>query len=177
MNDLGIDLDALARRLRKAPLAAEGGVRGPWGTEAVEMMLPHRDPMRLVDGVDAFDPAGNWIVGHRFVRPDDPVFAGHFPTFPVYPGVLHLEMIGQIGLCLGWLVQNGAPEPTKQAPPVDARVVRVHHAAFFEAVRPGDRVTIAGERVVDDPLCGVIAGQVRRGDVICSTCVLEVYFV
>jgi len=175
---LDIDLDALTRRLRRKPVFPEHGAHAvSLGTEAVELMLPHRDPMRLVDGIDAFDPDAALVLGHRVVAEDDPIFAGHFPDFPVYPGVLQLEMIGQIGLCLAWLLEHGVPGPDASAPPVDARVVRVHHASFLGAVSPGDRLELAGERVVDDPLCGVIAGQVRRGDAICSTCVLEVYFV
>jgi 3-hydroxymyristoyl/3-hydroxydecanoyl-(acyl carrier protein) dehydratase len=133
--------------------------------------------MRLVDGIVAFDRDNARVLGRARTRPEDPVFAGHFPGNPVYPGVLHLEMIGQIGLCLAWLMENGPWTPASKAPPVDARVVRVHHAAFLDAVRPGEDLLLVGERVVDDPLCGVIAGQVRRGDTVCSTCVLEVYFV
>ena len=175
MSDLEFDLDRLSRRLRRKPVFADAAAHAvDLGTDVVERMIPHRPPMRLVDRITAFDPASALVLGTCLVSVDDPVFGGHFPGHPVYPGVLQLEMIGQIGLCLAWLVANG---PGGDGPPVDARVVRVHHAAFLGAVSPGDTVTLAGERVVDDPLCGVIAGQVRIGDNICSTCVLEVYFV
>ncbi len=178
MSDLDLDLDALVRRLRRKPIFPEIGGHGvSYGTEAVELMIPHRPPMRLVDGIDAFDPEAATIAAQRYVDPADPVFGGHFPGNPVYPGVLQLEMIGQAGLCLSWLMEHGALDPANPAPPVDVRVTRVHAASFLAPVLPGDRLTIACERVIDDPLCGVIAGQIRRGDTICSTCVIEVYFV
>ena len=66
----------------------------------LDELIPHRPPFRLVDGVSAVDLAGFRIRGHRTFRADDLGFDGHFPQDPVYPGVLQLELLGQLGLCL-----------------------------------------------------------------------------
>ena len=68
--------------------------------DAVLTMIPHRDPFLFVDKITALDVHGNRIRGRRFISPDDPLFRGHFPGNPIYPGVLQLEMIGQLALCL-----------------------------------------------------------------------------
>ena len=166
---------ALPRSLARERLYADVVPSLGWGPDVVEQLLRHRPPMRLVDGIDAIDLDQRRIRGHRTVDATDPVLAGHFPGEPVYPGVLQLEMIGQIGLCLApFLVSGRVALP---ASPVDARVIRVHHAAFFEAVRPEDRLSLEAQVVEDSPLTAVIAGQVCRGAAICSTCILEVYLV
>lgn len=171
-------IEARLRRLRREHIFPDASAHAvSLGAEAVKGMLPHRPPLLFVDGIDAFDREGARILARASVDPGDPIFAGHFPGRPIYPGVLQLEMVGQAGLCLAWLLEHGPFDPTSAAPPLDARVTRVHGASFLAPVLPGDLLAITAERVIDDPLSGMIAGQVLRGGAICSTCALEVYLV
>ncbi|MCA9492193.1 MAG: beta-hydroxyacyl-ACP dehydratase [Myxococcales bacterium] len=128
----------------------------------LERQLPHRAPMRLLDRLLALDPGGRRALGTRFVDPDDPVLAGHFPGEPIYPGVLQLELMGQTGLLL--LCEQCRP-----------RIVGVESARFLDAVRPGD---VARAEVVvldEDSLRGRIAAQIWVRQRLCSAAVLEVY--
>ena len=93
------------RRQRLFEAAPEHAIN--LGRAAVEKLLPHRDPFLFVDRVTTADLAGGTISGERFIDVRDPVFDGHFPGRPIYPGMLQLETIGQLGLCLFGLIRNG----------------------------------------------------------------------
>ena len=95
-----MDYDALLKKHRKRLLISPEDVafKLQIGRRDIERILPHRDPFLLLDRLTGIDLAGELITGTRTVRRDDPVFEGHFPESPVYPGVLELEMIGQLGL-------------------------------------------------------------------------------
>jgi 3-hydroxymyristoyl/3-hydroxydecanoyl-(acyl carrier protein) dehydratase len=118
--------------------------------------------MRLVDALVALDAAGGRALGVRHVAADDPVLAGHFPGDPIYPGVLQLELMGQVGLCL----LDGELRP---------RVVGIEQARFLSALRPGDDARVHAAVLDVDPLRGRIAGQVWADDRLCSAAILEVY--
>lgn len=64
--------------------------------EQIKEVIPHRDPFLLIDEVIALDP-GVKCVARKVITPDEFWFQGHFPGYPVTPGVLILEMLAQTG--------------------------------------------------------------------------------
>lgn len=62
--------------------------------EAVKAVIPHRDPMLLVDTVEDLEP-GVQIVASFYVDPQREIFQGHFPNDPVLPGVYSVESMAQ----------------------------------------------------------------------------------
>ena len=140
-------------------------------------MLPHRDPFLLVDRISAIDLRQETMVGHRRIDPTDPIFRGHFPDYPVYPGCLQVEMMGQLTLCLHHLCSVGRSEVRADDAPNPLRMLRVHHALFQSEVRPDDEVVLLGKRVMHDSYTVVCAGQVLKGDTICALAIMEVFLV
>ena len=67
---------------------------------------PHRDPFLLIDEVLELEP-GKRVVAKKYIKPDEYWFKGHFPSYPVTPGVLVVEMLAQAGaVCALSLPEN-----------------------------------------------------------------------
>ncbi|MBO8129076.1 MAG: 3-hydroxyacyl-ACP dehydratase FabZ [Peptococcaceae bacterium] len=62
----------------------------------IKKILPHRYPFLLVDRIIELEP-GKRAVGIKNVTANEPFFQGHFPDYPVMPGVLILEALAQVG--------------------------------------------------------------------------------
>lgn len=64
--------------------------------EDIKKIIPHRSPMLLIDRVDELKP-GVSAVGYKGVTYNEPFFQGHYPDYPVMPGVLIVEAMAQTG--------------------------------------------------------------------------------
>jgi 3-hydroxyacyl-[acyl-carrier-protein] dehydratase len=68
----------------------------PLGPAQIRDLIPHRYPFLLVDRIDELEP-GARAVGIKNVTQNEPFFKGHFPDYPVMPGVLIIEAMAQVG--------------------------------------------------------------------------------
>ncbi len=64
--------------------------------EQIMEIIPHRDPFLLIDEVLEME-VGVRIKARKYIKPDEFWFKGHFPDYPVTPGVLMVEMLAQAG--------------------------------------------------------------------------------
>jgi beta-hydroxyacyl-ACP dehydratase FabZ len=101
--------------------------------QAIREILPHRYPMLLVDRIEELEEER--IVGIKNVTVNEPFFAGHFPDFPVMPGVMILETMAQVA---GVLVLNSIPDRKSKL----VLLASVEQAKFRKPVRPGDQLRI-----------------------------------
>lgn len=72
-----------------------------YNKEQIMEIIPHRDPFLLIDEVNEIEP-GKRVVATKYIKKDDFWFKGHFPDYPVTPGVLMIEMLAQAG-CVAML--------------------------------------------------------------------------
>ena len=97
--------------------------------------LPHRYPFLMVDRVVAFEPNTS-LTAFKNVTYNEPIFTGHFPQSPVFPGVLILEALAQASALLAFKSMGGYPsERTLYL------LVGIDKARFRRQVVPGDRLT------------------------------------
>ena len=167
--------DKELKMARRAPIfdAAALPHRVDYGREVIERLLPHRDNFLLVEHITALDPAAGRLVGQRTLAVDDPMFAGHFPGMPVYPGVLLVEMAGQHALCLAGFQQRGTHEMAADTTPAPVRLIRIHDASFITEAKPGDALTILAQTYDDDGWTFMALGQIYRGDTLISVSLFE----
>ncbi len=99
--------------------------------DAIREILPHRYPFLLVDRIEELETER--VVGIKNVTFNEPFFAGHFPDYPVMPGVLIIEAMAQVA---GVLVLSGIPDRKNKL----VLLAGVDGAKFRKPVRPGDQL-------------------------------------
>jgi 3-hydroxymyristoyl/3-hydroxydecanoyl-(acyl carrier protein) dehydratase len=170
--------EAIIGRLKRQPLllSAEHRREVAYGREQVGQLLPHRKPFDFIDTIDAIDIPGQMIETTSIIADNDPVFAGHFPGTPLYPGVLQIEIMGQAALCLTHFVRQQSTEIAPDCRPIQCVFTRVHNAGFIQAVPPGAILTVRARVLESDDFIGVMAAQILIKEQICSHAVLEAHF-
>lgn len=97
----------------------------------IEKMLPHRFPFLMVDKVMSIGE--ETIVGVKNVTMNEPIFTGHFPGNPVFPGVLQIEAMAQVG---GIFALSKVEDPHLYS----TYFMKIDKVKFKQKVMPGDTI-------------------------------------
>lgn len=149
-------------------MSGESGAR-IWDVEWIMSVLPHRYPLLLIDRVLEIEPQKR-IVALKNVTVNEPVFVGHFPGRPVFPGVLLVEGMAQAG---GVLLLHDMPNRLDKL----IYFMSIENAKFRRPVVPGDQVRFEVEvlrlRSLHCKLAGkaIVDGQVAAEAVLASAMV------
>lgn len=104
--------------------------------EQIKALIPHRYPFLLIDRVVELE-AGQRVVAIKNVSLNEPFLQGHFPDYPVMPGVLIVEALAQAGAVL----VLSDPRFAGQIP----FFARIDNCRFRQQVRPGDTLRLQME--------------------------------
>jgi 3-hydroxyacyl-[acyl-carrier-protein] dehydratase len=103
----------------------------------IQNILPHRYPFLLVDRITQLTPS-EYIEGFKNISISEPVFQGHFPGHPIYPGVLIIEGMAQAGGVLAFKSMNLNTQEEMQKKVV--YFMSIDKAKFRLPVTPGDQL-------------------------------------
>ena len=106
--------------------------------EQVKQILPHRDPMLLIDTVSEIEP-GVRVTASLWIDPARDIFRGHFPEEAVLPGVYTIEAMAQATD----LVLMTKQEYAGKVP----LLLGADKARFYKKIIPGDTLTIRAEMI------------------------------
>ncbi len=109
----------------------------------IKEYLPHRYPFLLVDRVLELEPEKR-IVAIKNVTINEPFFQGHFPHYPVMPGVLIVEAMAQAAALLSFKSMG-----SKRDENTVVYLVGIDGARFKRPVVPGDTLILEAEKLMD----------------------------
>lgn len=128
----------------------------------IQQLLPHRYPFLMIDRVVNYEE-GKTLTAIKNVSINEPLFTGHFPNMPVFPGVLILEAMAQATGLLAFKT-FGAPKENELY-----YFASIDNAKFRKPVMPGDQLVLEVEFLKERRGIAMFNGVAKvDGDVVCS---------
>jgi len=104
--------------------------------DEIKQILPHREPFLMVDSVDELEVGKKCLAKKKFGN-DEYFFKGHFPDYPVVPGVIIVEALAQVGA----IAVLSMPEHKGKI----AFFAKIENAKFKKQIRPDDELVLTTE--------------------------------
>ena len=130
--------------------------------QEIMALLPHRYPFLLIDKVIDFTP-GESLTAVKNVTINEPIFTGHFPGMPIFPGVLILEALAQATGILGFKTVTERTENELYL------FAAIDEARFKKPVVPGDTMILEVKFLKERRNMWKFYGEAKvDGQVVCS---------
>jgi 3-hydroxyacyl-[acyl-carrier-protein] dehydratase len=130
--------------------------------QEIMALLPHRYPFLLIDRVIDFTP-GESLTAIKNVTINEPIFTGHFPGMPIFPGVLILEALAQATGILGFKTV------TERAENELYLFAAIDEARFKKPVLPGDTMVLEVKFLKERRNMWKFYGEAKvDGQIVCS---------
>ncbi|CAH0118049.1 MULTISPECIES: 3-hydroxyacyl-ACP dehydratase FabZ [unclassified Paenibacillus] len=123
--------------------------------QQIQEIIPHRYPFLLVDRIVEIEE-GKRVVGLKNVTMNEPYFAGHFPEYPVMPGVLIVEALAQVGAVAMLSIEANRGKI--------GFLAGIDGFRFRDQVKPGDTLTLEVEIIRLKGSIGKGKGTAKVGD-------------
>lgn len=140
----------------------------PFGIDRILELLPHRAPMLMIDRV--LELGENHIRAEKLVSAAEPVFAGHFPGRPIFPGVLIIEAMAQAAGIWASLSSPALRERLSVLAGVD-------DARFRRQVVPGDVLVLEARALAARSKLSKFEAKATVGGELVAEAILLAYFV
>lgn len=130
--------------------------------QEIMALLPHRYPFLLIDRVLDFVP-GETLTAVKNITINEPVFTGHFPNLPIFPGVLILEAMAQATGLLGFKTVSERKENELYL------FAGIDEARFKKPVVPGDQLILEVKFLVEKRNIWKFSAEAKvDGQVVCT---------
>jgi len=130
--------------------------------QEIMALLPHRYPFLLIDRVLDYTP-GESLTALKNVTINEPIFTGHFPGMPIFPGVLSLEALAQATGILGFKTVTERSENELYL------FAAIDDARFKKPVVPGDTMILEVKFLKERRNMWKFYGEAKvEGQIVCS---------